>query len=65
MGKELGFPDHASSYLHPDHKVFLYVSSDKEIEGCCVAEPIQKVSFILLLLLSPFISGMDILANFA
>ncbi|CAG5114595.1 unnamed protein product [Candidula unifasciata] len=40
MGKELGFSD-TSTPIHPYHKVFLYVQ-DKQITGCCVAEPVQE-----------------------
>jgi len=43
MGRDLGFPDNAPAYLHPHHRVFLYINSERErIEGCCVAEPISE-----------------------
>ncbi|XP_005101549.2 N-acetyltransferase ESCO2 [Aplysia californica] len=42
MGRELGFPDIGPSFHNPYHRVFFYVSSEKQIEGCCVAEPISE-----------------------
>ncbi|BFY99614.1 hypothetical protein BsWGS_02654 [Bradybaena similaris] len=41
MGRELGFHDASSVPIHPYHKVFLYVE-DKQITGCCVAEPVHE-----------------------
>ncbi|KAL3868311.1 hypothetical protein ACJMK2_041132 [Sinanodonta woodiana] len=39
MGEELGFPEPSLSF-RPSYKAFLYVSEEKRIEGCCVAEPV-------------------------
>lgn len=41
MSQELGFPDAALSFSR-NYKVFLYISEEKRIEGCCVAESITK-----------------------
>ncbi|ESP00562.1 hypothetical protein LOTGIDRAFT_112462 [Lottia gigantea] len=41
MGQELGFPDINLSFTS-NYKGFLYISEDKNIEGCCIAESIQE-----------------------
>lgn len=41
MARELGFPGNPNSFIHRQQKVFLYVC-EKEIAGCCVAEPIKE-----------------------
>ncbi|KAK3763624.1 hypothetical protein RRG08_057044 [Elysia crispata] len=41
MARELGFPDNPNSFVNRQQKVFLYVY-EKEIAGCCVAEPIKQ-----------------------
>ncbi|XP_076440519.1 uncharacterized protein LOC143279996 isoform X2 [Babylonia areolata] len=41
MGQELGFSDHVFSF-HGSYKAFLYISDEKRVEGCCIAEPISQ-----------------------
>lgn len=41
MGEELGFPEPGLTF-RPGYKAFLYISEEKRIEGCCVAEPITE-----------------------
>ncbi|XP_062597005.1 N-acetyltransferase ESCO2-like, partial [Saccostrea cucullata] len=41
MGNELGFPD-TTFIFRPDCKVFLMISDEKKIIGCCVAENITQ-----------------------
>ncbi|XP_021379039.1 N-acetyltransferase ESCO1-like [Mizuhopecten yessoensis] len=41
MGQELGFPE-ASLIFKYGYKVFLYISDDKTVEGCCVAEHVSQ-----------------------
>ncbi|XP_061191443.1 N-acetyltransferase ESCO2-like [Saccostrea echinata] len=41
MGTELGFPD-TTFIFRPDCKVFLMISDEKKISGCCVAENITQ-----------------------
>ncbi|XP_041358485.1 N-acetyltransferase ESCO2-like [Gigantopelta aegis] len=41
MGQELGFPEQTSAF-RPTFKAFLYVSDDKTVDGCCIAEPITE-----------------------
>lgn len=41
MSQELGFPDSTLSFCH-NYKVFLYISEEKRVDGCCVAESITK-----------------------
>ncbi|KAK6179549.1 hypothetical protein SNE40_011879 [Patella caerulea] len=41
MGQELGFPEQAMSF-HSNYKAFLYISEEKTIEGCCIAESINE-----------------------
>ncbi|KAJ8305814.1 hypothetical protein KUTeg_016359, partial [Tegillarca granosa] len=41
MGEELGFPD-PSLCLRSGYKAFLFVSDDKMVDGCCVAESVTE-----------------------
>lgn len=41
MGQELGFPDQVFSF-HGSYKAFLYISDEKRIDGCCIAESITQ-----------------------
>ncbi|XP_069127189.1 N-acetyltransferase ESCO2-like [Argopecten irradians] len=41
MGQELGFPEASLAFKY-GYKVFLYISDDKAIEGCCVAEHVSQ-----------------------
>ncbi|XP_033729276.1 N-acetyltransferase ESCO2-like [Pecten maximus] len=41
MGQELGFPEASLAFKY-GYKVFLYISDDKAIEGCCVAEQVSQ-----------------------
>ncbi|RUS83836.1 hypothetical protein EGW08_008377 [Elysia chlorotica] len=41
MARELGFPEIPNAFVNRQQKVFLYVY-EKEIAGCCVAEPIKE-----------------------
>ncbi|GFR62924.1 N-acetyltransferase ESCO1, partial [Elysia marginata] len=41
MARELGFPENPNCFINRQQKVFLYVY-EKEIAGCCVAEPIKE-----------------------
>ncbi|XP_060077410.1 N-acetyltransferase ESCO1-like [Ylistrum balloti] len=41
MGQELGFPEASLTFKY-GYKVFLYISDDKTVEGCCVAEQVSQ-----------------------
>ncbi|XP_036368294.1 N-acetyltransferase ESCO2-like [Octopus sinensis] len=41
MGQELGFPDSTLSF-QCNYKIFLYISDEKRIDGCCIAEAIKE-----------------------
>ncbi|XP_064606237.1 N-acetyltransferase ESCO2-like [Liolophura sinensis] len=47
MAQELGFSDTMIS-SHPSYKVFLYISDEKRVVGCCVAEPISQGYRVIL-----------------
>ncbi|XP_071145249.1 N-acetyltransferase ESCO2-like [Mytilus edulis] len=41
MGKEMGFPE-ASLASKSKYKAFLFISEDKKVDGCCIAEPVTQ-----------------------